>query len=120
DLVFEGGRWKLGHDPLDFYGQATPRDALRSFVRAVQRRRWDVVLRFVPQAWVGGTTAESLRRDWQGPRREEIAALVRTLRAHLEDPIEQKGDRARMPYGPSTAVEFVREGGLWKIADPDG
>ena len=119
ELVFEDGRWKLRRDPLDFYGQATPREALRSFLRAIERRRWDKVLRFVPQRWQGGMTVESLRRDWEGPRKDEIASLVRTLRAHLLDPIDEQGDQARMPYGPSAAVEFIREGGAWKIADPD-
>ena len=36
-LVYENGAWRLGEDPLDLYGQRTPREALRSFVRAAVR-----------------------------------------------------------------------------------
>jgi hypothetical protein len=118
ELVLEDGRWRLAKDPLSFFSQETPRDALRSFVRAIERRRWDIVLRLVPERWKGGMTAESLGADWEGPRKDEIAALRRALLPHLLDPIEEHGDEARMPYGTS-AVQFVREGGVWKILDPD-
>lgn len=119
DLVLEDGSWKLAGNPLDFYGQATPRQALRSFLRAIRHRRWEIVLRFVPERWKGSLTAEALRDDWEGPRKSEIAQLVRKLKPHVLDPIEEQGDRAFLVYGPDARVEFVREGGVWKIADPD-
>ncbi|HJZ86444.1 MAG TPA: hypothetical protein VKN99_14785 [Polyangia bacterium] len=118
-LVYEAGAWRLTEDPLDLFGQRTPREALRSFVRAVERKRYDVVLRFVPKRWREMTTTEKLRESWEGPQREEIEKLVRNLRAHLQDPIQEEGDEARMPYGGGFAVKFVREEGLWRIQDPD-
>jgi hypothetical protein len=118
-VVKEGGEWRLAEDPLDLFGQRTPREALRSFVRALERRRYDVLCRFVPKKWRELTTADRLREQWEGPQRDEIATLVRNLRAHLQDPIQEDGDEARMPYGSGLAVKFVREDGLWRILDPD-
>ena len=118
-LVYENGQWRLAEDPLDLFGQRTPRETLRSFVRAIERKRWDVLVRFVPKRWRDLTTADKLREQWEGPQREEIEKLVRNLRAHMEDPISEEGDEARMPYGGGYAVKFVREEGLWRIQDPD-
>ncbi len=49
-LVFEGGRWRIDASAVDLYGQATPRQALMGFLRAFERKRYDVVLRYVPDA----------------------------------------------------------------------
>jgi hypothetical protein len=50
-LVQESGSWKIANDPLEFYPQDTPGRTLRSFVRAVELKRYDVVLRFAPSEW---------------------------------------------------------------------
>jgi hypothetical protein len=49
-LVYEGGRWRIDASAVDLYGQATPRQAIMGFLRAFERRRYDVVLRYVPDA----------------------------------------------------------------------
>ncbi len=118
-LVVENGEWKIASDPLDFYGQRTPAEALRSFVRAIERRRYDLVLHFVPAKWAETMTAEKLRREWEGEKREEIAILVKNLKRNLTAPIHESGNRATRPYGERYEVRFVREDGLWKIEDPD-
>jgi hypothetical protein len=118
-LVLEDGGWKISSDPLEFYPQDTPAHALRSFVRAVELKRYDVVLRFVPNRWRQEMTEAKVREQFEGERREEVAQMMRLLTANLENPIEQEGDRARMPYGERYEVKFVREDGIWKVADPD-
>jgi hypothetical protein len=118
-MVVEDGVWKIASDPLNFYGQRTPSEALRSFVRALERRRYDIVLRFVPAKWAEGITVEKLRREWEGNKKDEVGALIRNLKANLNGPITETGDTATMPYGDKFEVRFVREDGLWKIEDPD-
>jgi hypothetical protein len=118
-LVLDGSRWRISGNVVDFYDQSTPRSALRSFVRAMDRERYDVVLRFVPEADREGMTVERMREAWSGEGREEIERLLANLRASLDNPIEEVGDRATMPYGERFTVQFVREGGVWKIEDPD-
>jgi hypothetical protein len=49
-MVFEGGRWKIDAAAIDLYSQATPRQAIVGFLRAFERKRYDVLLRFVPDA----------------------------------------------------------------------
>lgn len=55
-LVYEGGKWRIDAAAVDLYGQATPRQALVGFLRAFERKRYDVVLRFVPDAEKEGLT----------------------------------------------------------------
>ncbi len=118
-LVVEDNTWKIASDPLDFYGQRTPAEALRSFVRALERRRYDIVLRFVPSKWADAMTVDKLRKEWEGNKKDEVGTLIKNLKANLHAPIHQTGDTASMPYGDKYEVRFVREDGLWKIEDPD-
>lgn len=118
-LVRESGAWRVATALVDFYDQSTPRSSLRSFVRAMERRRYDVVLRFVPDADAEGVTPETMQRAWEGDGREEIERLLSNLREAIDNPIEEVGDRATMPYAGRFSVRFVRERGAWKIDDPD-
>ena len=118
-LVLENGAWRLASDPLEFYPQDTPAHTLRSFIRAVELKRYDVLLRFVPTPWRAEMTAEKMKVEFEGERKDGIARMLRLLTANLENPIDIDGDRARMPYGDRYEVKFVREEGAWKIKDPD-
>ena len=53
-LVFEAGKWRIDASAVDLYGQATPRQAMLGFLRAVDRKRYDVILRYVPDAEIQG------------------------------------------------------------------
>src|SRR5262245_21217159 len=56
-LVYEGGRWRVDAAAVDLYGPATPRQALMGFLRAFDRRRYDVILRYVPDAEIEGISS---------------------------------------------------------------
>ena len=118
-LVNDGGAWRIASDPVDFYAQSTPAEALRSFVRAVERRRYDVVLRFVPNKWADAMTVDKLRAQWEGAKKGEVRGLLRNLKANLGAQIHTSGEVATMPYGDRYEVRFLREDGVWKIEDPD-
>lgn len=118
-LVIERGAWRIDSPVLDFYSQRTPRDALRSFVRAMEYQRYDVILRFVPGEYRRTMTVQQIRAMFQGEQRTRTLALLQNLRAHLDEPIEVTGDRASMQYAEGYTVLFVREDGLWRIEDPD-
>jgi hypothetical protein len=119
-LVEDGGRW-LVDDPSVFepWSQATPRAALRSFVRALEQRRYDVVLRLCPTGRRASLSIDVLRAYWEGEHQADNAQLLARLRAALGAPIIETGDEARLPYGSASEVQLVREDGLWKIEDPD-
>lgn len=121
-LVEENGQWRLDPTVLDFYGQRTPRQALRSFVRALEARRYDILLRFAPRRLAQGLTAEALRRAWeQGNQADDVQRMLTALRSSLDRPIEVVGDRATMQYGVNGRyiAQLVREDGVWKVEDPE-
>jgi hypothetical protein len=151
-LVYEGGKWRIDATAIDLYSQATPRQALVGFLRAFERKRYDVILRFVPDAEKTGVlpgdepppalaapeagsttpnspaakadaattdiTAEKLRKDWEGPQKEQMQRIVQAIRAALPTAtIEETGDNAAMPYGAGGTVALMREHGVWKIRE---
>jgi hypothetical protein len=118
-LVLQGGRWYVASDVARVYDQSTPRAALRAFVRAVEHRRYDVVLRLVPNADKEGMTTASLEKAWSGTGRDEIERVLGNLRDHLAGPIEVVGNHATLPYGERMRVQFLREDGVWKIENPE-
>jgi hypothetical protein len=121
-LVEEGGGWRLDPAVLDFYGQRTPRQCVRSFTRALDRRRWDVLVRFAPRRIAESLTPEQLRDAWErGADADDVQRMLTALRQSTERPIEVSGDRATMTYGVGNrfTMQLVREDGVWKVEDPD-
>lgn len=116
-LQREGSEWRVASDLLAFYDQSTPRAALASFVRAMRAKRYDVVLRFVPEEAREGVTPQGLERAWSGEPREDIERLLDTLETELGNPIEVAGNRATMLYGGRLRAQLVREAESWKIED---
>lgn len=118
-LVLEKGRWRVEATSIDLYAQDTPRHSIQGFVRAVERKRYDVVLKFVPDSHKEGLDATKLKTAWEGHDKEEIEQVVSSLKQALPTAsIEETGERATMAYGAGT-MQLVRERGLWKIEDFD-
>ena len=118
-LVLENGKWKVEATAIDLYAQDTPRHAIQGFVRAVDRKRYDVVLKFVPDSHKEGLDPSKLKSAWEGHDKEEIEQVVSSLKQALPTAsIEETGDRATMAYGAGT-MQLIRERGLWKIEDFD-
>ena len=80
-LVQEDGEWRIASNPLEFYSQATPRDALRSFARAYTLKRWDVMLRFVPTKYRERMSTDKMRA-------QELRGLGHLALALLHHPDE--------------------------------
>lgn len=116
-LRSEGGAFRVDTDVVDYYSQLTPRAALRSFVRAAEHQRFDVLLRLLPRRDREGFTEETLRALWT-EQAERMDRLVGVLRAALDAPIEVIGDRASL-NGEGAHATFVLEGGAWVVEDPD-
>lgn len=117
-LVLEEGAWRVDGSAVDLYGQGTPETALRSFVRAFKNRRYDVLLRFVPESEREGLDAKKLESSWEGEERAELEGLVAAVESSLPSAsLEVTGDRATMAFGTGGTVELVRERGLWKVED---
>jgi len=118
-LVLEHGRWRIDGPVYEAWGQATPRAAVRTFIRALDAGRYDVVLRLVPDRYRAGLSADSMRTFWEGDQKNQHQALLGRLRAAELAPLTETGDEARFLVAPDRVVRLVREAGLWKIEDPD-
>ena len=119
ELVYEDGAFRLVGNVYDLYAQDSPRSALRTFVRAIERGRYDVLLKLVPNGVREGMTEASLEETMTGPAREEVARVVANLRAGLHNPITVRGEHALMPYGDRFTAELIFEDGVWKVDDPE-
>lgn len=119
-LVHQDEQWRIASNPIQFYSQATPREALRSFLRAYRLERWEIMLRFVPDRYRERMSVDELRKQFQGEQRTEMESKMKTLETHIEEPIVEQGNEARMVYGELGAeASFIREDGAWKILDID-
>jgi len=119
ELVLMPDGFYIRGDPTDFYPQATPAQAARSFVRAMRRARYDVVLRFVPRDEREGVTVEALQATATGDERDHIAEMLVALEAHIDGPFERHGDRATLSYAGGRTLRLVREDDVWRIASPE-
>lgn len=118
-LVLENGSWRVDGSAIDLYAQDTPRHTVAGFIRAIEQKRYDIVLRYVPDAHLEGLDAAKLRTAWEGREKGEVEQVVAALKRALPvSAIEETGERASMPYG-SSALLLVREHGLWKIENFD-
>jgi hypothetical protein len=119
ELVLEKGEWKIDSSAVDLYSQDTPRHALLGFMRALERRRYDIVLRYIPDGHREGLDAAKLKTAWEGIEKDEMLLVLEGLkRALVSAVIEEAGERATMPYSKGT-VQLVRERNAWKIEDFD-
>jgi hypothetical protein len=117
-LVYEQGAWHVDASAIDLYSQRTPEAAVRAFLRAYENRRFDVLLKFVPEDQREGLTAGELKKAWEGEERADMDRLTGALKASLPTAkVELFGDRATVAFGAGGSVELVRERGLWKIED---
>lgn len=117
-LIYEQGAWRVDASAIDLYSQRTPEAAVRAFLRAYDNRRFDVLLKFVPEDQREGLTAAELKKSWEGEERADMDRLTGALRASLAtSKVEMFGDRATLAFGAGGSVELVRERGLWKIED---
>ncbi|HVK89419.1 MAG TPA: hypothetical protein VM513_35090 [Kofleriaceae bacterium] len=118
-LVQEDGDWRIATNPLGFYDQSSPKAALRSFIRAYRLERWDIMLRFVPNAYREKMDAEKMKAQFTGPSREQIEQLIIMLENNTDEPIVERNNDARMSYGERFTVQFVKEDSAWKLKDLD-
>jgi hypothetical protein len=114
-LVLEDGKWKLDSSAIDLYAQDTPRHAIQGFLRALERKRYDILVKYASDAHREGLDPQTLRDAWEKKEHAEIEQYIVAIKQALPTaPIEEAGERATMPYG-SGSIQLVREHGLWKI-----
>lgn len=117
-LVREKKCWRVADGlPLSF-SQRTPLEAIRSFLRALKARRFDILLRFVPRRYRRKMTMNTLLKAW---RRDpaEMKLIIKELGASLNNPLKKHAfDHVSMCYG-KWIIDLILEEGRWKVLDPN-
>jgi len=117
-LVYEDGKWRVDASSIDLYSQATPERAIAGFVRAYENRRFDVLMRFVPDGQKKDLTPETLEKAWGAEQKEDVEHMMQALRTALPTAhFEVLGERATLSFGATGTLELVREHGSWKVED---
>ena len=116
--------WGADHVAAQAHVEVGIEAAIAAFIRAYENKRYDILLRFVPDAARRADASgpplsvAQLQKAWEGEQKQEMDQLTQALRAALPTAkFELLGDRATMAYGSAGSVEFLRENGLWKIED---
>lgn len=122
-LVYEGDRWRLDAAAVDLYGQSTPRQALLGFLRAFERKRYEIILRYVPDAEKeglagDGTDAAEALRTGAGEKGGEAAKsgddgrlTAEKLRASWEGPQKEQMGRTVQAIKAALPTATIEETG---------
>lgn len=107
----------FAESPLEFYPQDTPERTLRSFMRAVQARRYEALLRFIPQSLEEQYTLATLRERFDGPGRTALIAQLDSIGRHLSEPFifDKDGRLAKLPIGDGKEARLLFEDGRWRV-----
>jgi uncharacterized protein (DUF849 family) len=117
-LVLEQGEWRVDGSAIDLYGQSTPESAVRTFLRAYDNKRWDILLRLAPESARVELTQEKLVESLEGEQKQAYEELVQSVRAALPHAkIERVGDRATLALGGGGTMQLVREHATWRIEE---
>lgn len=103
-LLREPAGWRLTSTALGELRAATPDAALRLLARALEARRFDLLL---------GILADPLRSEVERQLRERLERLKAALDKGAE--VEVIGDRANLQYDSRFHIELRRQDGEWRI-----
>lgn len=114
-LVLEDNQWKVDSNIINFYDQSSPKKAIYSFIKAIKNRRYDILLRFIPNEQKENITPEVLKDKWYKEEKEEIDQFITRFIANREVSVEIYDRRATIRYYKNHEVHLIFEDGVWKI-----
>lgn len=116
-FILEDGEWRLDGELLDPYPQSTPELALRSFARAIQNERYDLLIRFVPNRDREGLSEEIFREAFGEGLDPALLRLFAIIEETESFNVQSEDDRAVIQYASDGLVFFLFEDAVWKVAD---
>lgn len=118
EIVWTDDGWRFASDPTDYFGQSTPREALRSLVRASREGRWDVMLSLAPRRYRMGLSEDDLERAWtDGPQAQMLQEARDRLAAQLAGTIRADAHQAILDLGDGQFARLEREKDRWVVVD---
>jgi hypothetical protein len=118
EVIWTDDGWRFASDPTVYFGQSTPREALRSLVRASREGRWDVMLNLAPRRYRMGLSAQDLEAAWtEGPQAQALREARDRLGDHLSGTIRADAHQAILDLGDGEFARLEREKDRWVVVD---
>jgi hypothetical protein len=118
EAVWTDKGWRFASDPTVYFGQSTPREALRSLVRASREQRWDVMLDLAPRRYRMGLSEEDLAEAWtDGPQAQALQDARDRLARRLAGTIRADAHQAILDLGDGEFARLEREKDRWVVVD---
>ncbi len=118
EAVWTDKGWRFASDPTLYFGQASPRDALRSLVRASIEGRWDVMLDLAPRRYRIGLSEQDLEKAWtEGPQAQSLQEARDRLAERLSGTIRADAHQAILDLGDGDFARLEREKDRWVVVD---
>jgi hypothetical protein len=118
EVIWTDKGWRFASDPTVYFGQATPREALRSLVRASREDRWDVMLNLAPRRYRMGLSEQDLETAWtEGPQAQALREARDRLADRLSGTIRADAHQAILDLGDGEFARLEREKDRWVVVD---
>lgn len=118
EVIWTDGGWRFASDPTVYFGQATPREALRSLVRASREGRWDVMIDLAPRRYRMGLSEADLATAWtEGPQAQALRVARDRLAERLSGTIRADAHQAILDLGEGEFARLEREKDRWVVVD---
>jgi hypothetical protein len=118
EAVWTDKGWRFASDPTAYFGQSTPREALRSLVRASREGRWDVMLNLAPRRYRMGLSEQDLAAAWaDGPQAAALNEARDRLAEQLAGTIRADAHQAILDLGDGEFARLEREKDRWVVVD---
>lgn len=118
EAVWTDKGWRFASDPTVYFGQSTPREALRSLVRASREQRWDVMLNLAPRRYRMGLSEDDLAAAWtDGPQATALQESRDRLADRLSGTIRADAHQAILDLGDGEFARLEREKDRWVVVD---
>jgi hypothetical protein len=118
EAVWTDKGWRFASDPTIYFGQSTPREALRSLVRASREQRWDVLLNLAPRRYRMGLSEEDLALAWtEGAQAQSLQEARDRLAERLSGTIRADAHQAILDLGDGEFARLEREKDRWVVVD---
>jgi hypothetical protein len=118
EAVWTDKGWRFASDPTEYFGQSTPREALRSLVRASREARWDVMLDLAPRRYRMGLSEQDLTAAWtDGPQAQALNDARDRLADRLAGTIRADAHQAILDLGDGEFARLEREKDRWVVVD---
>jgi hypothetical protein len=118
EVIWTDAGWRFASDPTVYFGQATPREALRSLVRASREGRWDVMIDLAPRRYRMGLSEADLATAWtEGPQAQALHTARDRLAERLSGTIRADAHQAILDLGEGEFARLEREKDRWVVVD---